>query len=171
MTFKLQLYEVLKRQKFAFPPSFLAAVHAPSWASSSTIVQPMWDPKAQEPRPGVRLLLRVLDLSWPQTRLWLQQSLAPMFDAVRWVLEKRDKTDKIVATGRECLGDRHFVPKYLLLPGFLFRQIIHQSEGWSPHYHEIKDHGHESPEHWAQVLDNVVPLICKHDENSIKQPE
>ena len=52
-----------------------------------------------------------------------------MFGAVRCALAERDKTDKIVATGRKCLGDCHFVPEYLLLPGFLLRQVIHQSEG------------------------------------------
>ena len=84
---------------------------------------------------------------------------------------KMDRTDEIVATRCECLGDCYFIPEYLLSPGFLFRQIIHESKGRSPHYHEIKDHGHENPEHWSQVVDNVVSLIRKQDEDGIKQTE
>ena len=83
--------------------------------------------------------------------------------------EERNGTDKIVATRRECLGNCHFIPEYLLPPSFFFRQIIHESKGRSPHYHEIKDHGHENSEHWSQVVDNVVSLIRKQDEDGIKQ--
>lgn len=109
----------------------------------------------------------------PNTAMAIAIASSCVWCCQMWHVEGMDRTDEIVATRCECLGNCYFIPEYLrlLLPGFPFRQIIHGSKGRSPHYDEIKDHGYENPEHWSQVVDNMVSLICRQDKDSIKQTE
>ena len=87
------------------------------------------------------------------------------------VVEKDERTYKVVAPSRKRLHHRHLVVKgrfcRFSATSFSPGKIVNEAERRRPHDDKVEYHRDEDAEDRTKILYDVVSLIGKHDEDGV----